>query len=558
MPIPRPDLTIKNIKRYRAIAGVFIKYGFGEIVDRLNLRAAFKLGKKVLRRKPSPDLSFAERIRLALEELGPTFVKLGQVLSMRPFLIPYDLVVELTKLHDQVAPMNPEIARKTIEENLECRIEDAFKSLDPEPAASASLSQVHNAVLHDGTNVVVKIQRPGIKDIINSDMVILKDLAALLEKHIPESRQFEPVGLINELEKSTSKEINFLYEARNIEIFARNFAGDGRIFVPRVFWEYTTRYMITMERIMGIKITDTEKLRDMGIDPIKICETGGEFVFQMVFEHGFFHADPHPGNLFVTFDGRIAPVDYGMMGVLSNSQLNELGDILTSVVSNDAEFVVYSFSRAGALPESVNKQALEVDISEMLVRYHKIPLSKIDMATLFDEFFDIVHRHGIRVKSEFMLFGKAIATYEEVARKLYPDYDLIKSAVPFVKKLMLRKMSISQLKKDLRIGITEMRDFATKVPMEIREFTSKLNKGKGKLGLDVIGLEKLISELDKSSNRLAFALVIAAIIVGSSLVLTIDIGLKVYGVPALGLIGYLFAGILGAGLAISILRSGKL
>ena len=558
MPIPRPDLTIKNIKRYRAIAGVFIKYGFGEIVDRLNLRAAFKLGKKVLRRKPSPDLSFPERIRLALEELGPTFVKLGQVLSMRPFLIRYELVVELTKLHDQVAPMSPETARKAIEENLECRIEEAFKSLDSEPMASASLSQVHNAVLHDGTRVVVKIQRPGIKDVINSDMVILRDLASLLEKHIPESRQYEPMGLIRELEKSTSKEINFLYEARNIEIFARNFADDDHIFIPRVFWEYTTRRMITMERIEGIKITNTEKLREIGVDPVEICETGGEIVFRMVFDHGFFHADPHPGNLFVTSDGKIAPVDYGMMGVLSNSQLNELGDILTSVVSNDAESLVYSFSRAEALPDAINKQALEADIGEMLVRYHKIPLSKIDMSTLFDEFFDIVHRHGISVKSEFMLFGKAIVTYEEVARKLNPDYDLIKSAVPFVKKLMLRKMSFSQLKRDLKISVTEMRDFVTKVPMEIREFTAKLNQGKGKIGLDVLGLNKLISELDRSSNRLSFALVIAAIIVGSSLVLTIDIGLKVYGVPVLGLIGYLFAGILGAGLVISILRSGKL
>jgi ubiquinone biosynthesis protein len=558
MPIPRPDLTIKNIKRYRAIAGVFVKYGFGEIVDRLNLRAAFKIGKKILRRKPAPDLSLPERIRLALEELGPTFVKLGQVLSMRPFLIPFDLVVELTKLHDQVAPMSPEKARKAIEENLDSSIEEAFQSLDPDPVASASLSQVHNAVLHDGTKVVVKIQRPGIKEIINSDMVILKDIAALLEKHIAESRQYEPVGLIDELARSTRKEINFLLEARNIEIFARNFSDDERIFVPRVFWDYTSSRMITMERIEGTKITDTEKLRSRGIDPEEVCKAGGDIVFRMIFEHGFFHADPHPGNLFVTDEGKIAPVDYGMMGVLSNSQLNELGDILTAVVSNDAELLVYSFARAGALPDSVNKPALEADISEMLVRYHKIPLSKIDMATLFDEFFEIVHRHGIRVKSEFMLFGKAIVTYEEVARQLYPDYDLIKSAAPFVKKLMLRKMSLSQLTRDMKISMSEMRDFATRVPMEVREFSSKLNKGKAKIGLDISGLEKLISELDKSSNRLSFAMVIAAIIVGSSLVLTIDIGLKVYGLPVLGLIGYLFAGILGAGLAISILRSGKL
>lgn len=558
MTIPRPDLTIRNIRRYRTIARVFIKYGFGEIVDRMNLGGILKFGKRLLRQKPVEEISAAARVRLALEELGPTFVKLGQLLSMRPFLIPYELVTELTKLHDQVAPMSWEIARKAIEENLDSSIERAFKSIDTTPIASASLSQVHIAELHDGTRVVVKIQRPGIKKIIDADMIILRDIAQLLEKHVPESRQYEPVGVVDELARSTRKEINFLYEARNIEIFARNFKDDKRVFVPRVFWELTTRKMITMEKIEGIKITDFKKFEEYGIDRSKICRDGGDLVFTMVFENGFFHADPHPGNLFVTRDGRIAPVDYGMMGVLSSSQLNELGDILTSVVTNDAYSVVNSFSRADVLPETANMQALEADISELLIRYHKIPLARVDMATLFDEFFDIVHRHELRIKSEFMVFGKALVTYEEVARQLDPQYDLIKSAVPYVKKLTYRRLSLSQNLKDLRIGVAELREFLIKFPSEARRLTTKLNKGNVVLGLDVRGLEKLITELDRSTNRLAFALVIAAIIVGSSLVLSLDIGAKVYGLPLLGLSGYLFAGILGAGLVISILRSGRL
>lgn len=558
MPIPRPDLTIRNIRRYRTIARVFIKYGFGEIVDRLNLGRALKFGKRLFRRKPSEEISFSARIRMALEELGPTFVKLGQMLSMRPFLIPYELVVELSKLHDQVAPMNWEVARVAIEANLGRQIEKAFAFFDREPVASASLSQVHNAELHDGTKVVVKIQRPGIRKIIDADMVILRDIAQLLEKHIPESRQYEPVGVVDELARSTRKEINFLYEARNIEIFARNFKDDNRVFVPRVFWDYTTRQMITMERIEGIKITNIEKLKEMGIDPAEICRTGGDVVFLMVFEHGFFHADPHPGNLFVTADGRIAPVDYGMAGVLSDSQLIELGDMLTSIVTSDAQSVVYTFSRAGILPESVNQQALEVDISELLVRYHRIPLARIDMATLFDEFFEIVHRHDLRIKSEFMVFGKALVTYEEVARQLDPGYDLIKSAAPYVKKLALKKIGFTQILRDLRIGLAELRDFMTRFPAEARQFARKLNKGEARLGLEIRGLDRLTIELDRSTNRLAFALVIAAIIVGSSLVLTLDVGVKIYGLPILGLVGYLFAGILGAGLVISILRSGKL
>ncbi len=534
------------------------KYGFGEIVDRLNLKTAYKLGRKIFFRKPAPDLSIHERIRLALEELGPTFVKLGQVLSMRPFLIPYELVLELTKLHDQVPPMPADIAREAIEENMGKSIADAFSSFDPLPIASASLSQVHNASLHDGTPVVVKIQRVGIEQTIEADMVILKDLAVLLERHVPEIRTYEPVGLVEELSRSTRKEINFLYEARNMEIFGRNLSDDGRVFIPRVFWDYTTRKMLVMERIDGVKISDIGRLRELNIDPEVICKIGGELVFRTVFEQGFFHADPHPGNLFVTKDGRLAPVDYGMMGVLSQSQLGELGDILSAVVSNDASMVVYSFSRASALPEDVNRQALEAEISELLMRYHQIPLAQIDMSTLFDEFFDIIHRHRIRVKSEFMLFGKAIVTYEEVARSLYPGYDLIGSAAPFVKKLVFSRIGFSSILRDIRIGTAELRDFVTTVPGELRELIFKLNRGEARIGLDIMGMSRMIGELDKSSNRLAFALVIAAIIVGSSMVLTIDVGIKVYGLPVVGLIGYLFAGILGAGLAISILRSGKL
>jgi len=558
LTIPRPDLTIRNIRRYRAIAGVFIKYGFGEIVDRMHLSRVLKFGRQILRRKPPEEISAAARVRLALEELGPTFVKLGQVLSMRPFLIPFELVEELTKLHDQVAPMDWELAKDAIESNLGCPSENVFESIDSTPIAAASLSQVHRARLRDGSDVVIKIQRPGVKKMIEADMVILKDIAQLLEKHIPESRQYEPVGVVDELARSTRKEINFLYEARNIEIFSRNFADDDTIFVPRVFWEYSTRNMITMERIDGVKITDFAKLDELGIDRREICKKGGDLVFAMVFEHSFFHADPHPGNLFVTRDGRIAPVDYGMIGVLSSSQLNELGEILTCVVSNDAYGVVNAFSRADVIPDRAVPQALEADISEMLIRYHKIPLARIDMATLFDEFFDIVHRHGLRIKSEFMVLGKALVTYEEVARQLDPDYDLIKSAAPYVRKLAIKQFGLAQVLKDMKVGAAELREFLVKFPSEARRLTSKLNKGEALIKLDLKGLERLIVELDRSTNRLAFALVIAAIIVGSSLVLTLDIGVKFLGLPILGLTGYLFAGILGAGLVISILRSGKL
>jgi ubiquinone biosynthesis protein len=559
MNLTRPGYAIRNIKRYREIVAVLIKYGFGEIVGRLNLYTMYRVGRRVFRRAQPPRVSYAVRIRRALEELGPTFVKLGQVLSMRPFLIPSELVFELSKLQDQVAPLSPEIALSAIESNLGGKkISDVFYDLEPMPIASASLSQVHYATLLNGDRVVVKIQRPGIRRVIEADMAILRDIASLMERHIPEIRQYEPAGVVEELARTTRREINFRYEARNIETFARNFKGEHRIYIPKVYWDYTTRHMVTMGRIEGIKITDVEALRAAGINPAVVCRNGGEMVFKMIFEDGFFHADPHPGNLFVTASGRIAPVDYGMIGILSSSQMEMTSQLLMAIVANDPAMVVYAFKKAGVLPENVNEAILEADITELITRYYKIPLAQIDMVTMSDEFFEIVHRHGIKVQSEFMVFGKALVTFEEVARILDPDYDFIKSAEPFVRRMALKRFGPQRLKRDGQIAVTELHDLVTRFPAELGEFTNKLNRGKIKIGLDITGLERLILELDRSSNRLSFALIIAAIIVGSSLIMTIEVGFKILGVPAVGLFGYLFAGFLGAGLAISILRSGRL
>ncbi len=559
MNLTRPGTAIRHIKRYREIISVLIKYGFGEIVGRLNLYTMYRIGRRVFRRMPPPEMSYAVRIRKALEELGPTFVKLGQVLSMRPFLIPSELVNELSKLQDQVLPLDPDVAVRAIEANLGGKkISDAFQEYDPVPIASASLSQVHYAALSDGTRVVIKIQRPGIKRVIESDMAILRDIAALMVKHIPEIRQYDPVGIVEELARTTRREINFLYEGRNIETFSRNFKDDPRIFIPTVYWQYTTRHLLTMDRIDGFKITDVAAIRAAGIDPVNICRNGGEMVFKMIFDDGFFHADPHPGNLFVTSSGRIAPVDYGMVGILSSTQMEQIAELLSAIIANDPALVVYAFKKTGVLPEDINETILETEFAELITRYHRIPLARLDMATISDEFFEIVHRHNVKVQSEMMVFGKALVTYEEVARVLDSNYDFIKSAEPFVRRMALRRFGPRRLRRDTQIAVTELHDLLTKFPEELGEFTSKLNKGKIRIGLDVIGLERLILELDRSSNRLSFALIIAAIIVGSSMIMTLNVGLTFFGVPALGLFGYLFAGFLGAGLAISILRSGKL
>jgi len=555
MTIPRPDKSIKNLRRYRQIAAVLIKYGFGELVYRMNLASPLKPGRKAYDKSAK---STQVRIRLALEELGPTFVKLGQVLSTRPFMLPMEYIEELSKLQDQVEPMPADMAMRILSRELGRPVEECFSEFNDKAFASASLAQVHDAVLLDGTQVVVKIQREGIKEIINSDMRILYDVASLLERNIPESHQYDPNGLVEELSRSTQKEINFLNEARNIEIFADNFKDEPGIKVHKVYRELSTSKVLTLEKITGIKISRIDELKRAGYDLEEICKNGARLVLKMIFEDGFFHADPHPGNLFVCDGSIIAPVDYGMMGVLSASQMNMLSDLITTIVSRDVGAIVRVLENSGVVPDEANIKVLEQDISELIVKYYHISLAKMDMRTATDDFFMLASTHGIKFQAEFMLLGKALITYEELARILYPQFNFFTEAVPYLKKLTARKYKPANLMKDLLRIADELKWLLVESPREFRQVVGKLNKGEFQVQMQHKGLEPLIREIDRSSNRVSVSLLVAALIVGSSMIITVEKGYMLFNLPLLGLVGFLFAGILGVYLIISILRSGKL
>ena len=549
----------RSLRRYRQIVAILLKYGFGQVLDQMRIFAYLRMKRRVLGKKGEVEkLTYAQRIRFALEELGPTFVKLGQVLSMRPLLIPLELVMELTKLQDQVAPFLFAQVKQIVESELKAPLEEHFSSFETVPIAAASLSQVHKAVTKDGKTVVVKVQRPGIKEIIKADMEILKDLTNLLEKYVPESKQYDPVGMREELDKSIRREINFNNEARNIEVFGENFKEEKSIFVPKVFWDLTTSKVLTMDFIDGVKISNLSELEKRGIDKKKLALIGGKMVFKQIFEDGFFHADPHPGNLFALEGNIIAPVDYGMMGKLSETTMNELADLLISVVTWHPGGIVKVYQDMEVVGEEVNLRALEVDLADFLYKYHKIPLSRLDMKTLMNEAFEIIHRYDIQIQAELMLFSKALATYEEVAKMLDPDYDLVTQMIPYVKKLAYRKFKPKALLRDLFTTSVDLRDLLVTFPFELKRIIKKLGKGRLSFTFQHKGLDKLILELDRSSNRISFSLVIAAIIVGSSLILRLETKYTLFGYPFLGILGYIFAGVLGVWLVIAILRSGKL
>ncbi|RKX19335.1 MAG: ubiquinone biosynthesis protein UbiB [Candidatus Zixiibacteriota bacterium] len=437
-------------------------------------------------------------------------------------------------------------------------VEDCFSEIDPVPIASASLAQVHNATLMDGTPVVVKIQREGIKKVIDSDMRILYDIADLLYKNIPESRHYDPKGIVEELSYTTFKELNFLNEARNMEIFAENFKNEPVVKVPKIYWDYTTLKVLTMERIKGIKISRLEELKKAGFNTQLICKNGSRLILKMIFEDGFFHADPHPGNLFVCEGGVIAPVDYGMMGVLSDSQMDELADLVVTAMSRDAGAIVRILQNSGIVPDDVNTRALEQDINELIVKYYHMDLSRIEMKTALDEFITLVQRYKIRLQADFMLLGKALSTYEEVGRMLYPQFNFFAEIIPYVRKLTARKYKPGRFYKDILKILNELRWLLVESPREWRQIASKLRKGEMAFQLQHKGLETLIKELDSSSNRLSVSLLVAGLIVGSSMIMTVDKGYMIFDVPLLGLIGYLVAGVLSIYLVVSILRSGRL
>ncbi|MCX6831127.1 MAG: AarF/ABC1/UbiB kinase family protein, partial [candidate division Zixibacteria bacterium] len=503
-------------------------------------------------------LSWAERIRLALDDLGPTFVKMGQIMSTRPFLIPVELVIELAKLQDQVAPFPFAEVRQTIEEELGKPLDQLFKSFSPDPVASASLSQVHRATTLDGDDVAVKVQRPQVKQIMEKDLSILRDLAVLLDRYIPEVRQFSPVAIVDEVAKSAKQEVDFLYEARNLEIFAQNFADDDRIFLPRVFWDHTSLRVLTLSFIDGIKISDVARLREAGVDLAVVTRAGGQLLAKQIFEFGFFHADPHPGNLFVLRDNRIAPVDFGMMGKLSQGALELVADLLIAATSNDTRRIVRVLQNHELLDDDVRPATLEADLALFLHRYHGVPLAKLKMRSLLTDAFEIMNVYRIKFPPELMMLGKALGTYEEVARTLNPQYDFVTELLPSIKKLATRKFSPGSIFSDVSTYLLDLRELLVNFPFEIRRIARNLRKGDLSISFHHKGLEHLILELEKASNRLAFALIIASLIVASSLIMTRPIGLTILGVPALGLVGYVTAGVLGIWLVIAILRSGKL
>ncbi|ADW18690.1 ABC-1 domain-containing protein [Desulfobulbus propionicus DSM 2032] len=553
--------TYRHLNRYHRILRVLFKYGFNDLVDRLHIDQYLESGLQMINRKPREQiarLSRPERLRLVFEELGPTFIKLGQLLSTRPDLIPADFLDELAKLQDDIAAFGIDEVQAIIKEELGRAPEEIFHYFDTEPLAAASIGQVHRARMDNGAEVVVKVQRPGIENVIAVDLEILAHIAELMEQYLEEVQGHQPMAIVHEFARSLSREIDFSIELANIQRFARQFEGNPAIHVPLVYPELSTDRILVMEYVIGIKSSKVHLLREQGYDLPLIAERGANLVMEQIFVHGFFHADPHPGNVFVLPDNVLCFIDFGQMGRLSLKDREDFTDLVLDLVAGNEQQVVSGVLKVTVQLGEVDRENLGRDLGSLMDMYLYRPLEDLEAAKILQDLLDLVSRHKLSFKPSLYLMMKALSTVEGVGLMLDPKLELIRLAKPFMRKIRLGRMQPGRIAEELSHTGTSYLQLLRDLPDELRTILSQLRSGRMRLEFEHRGLKSLDSTLDRVSNRISFAIVLAALIVGSSLIVLSDIPPHWHSIPVIGLLGFLFAGVMGFWLLLSIIRHGRM
>lgn len=553
--------TYRHLNRYRQILRVLFKYGFGDLVDILKIEQYLEIGLQMIsrkRREKIEKLTRAERLRMALEELGPTFVKMGQILSTRPDLIPFEYIKELSKLQDQVPPFPYDDVRETIKSETGKLPKELFKHFDERPLAAASIGQVHRATLKDGEAVVVKIQRPGIHKIIEVDLEIMLHLAGLMERHLEELEAYRPSRIVEEFARSLEKEINYKTEASHIERFARQFMDDETVHIPKVFRQMSTQRILTMEYVEGIKASEVERLQKEGYDLPEITRRGTGLIMKQIFDFGFFHADPHPGNILALPNNVIGLLDFGMVGRISRQEQEAFSDLVTQVVRGDEKKVADAVLNLTDYDKDPDRSEFERDFAELIDRHLYRPLKELEIGRLLQQLLEILTKYRLRLKQDLFLMMKALSTVEGLGAMLDPDFQLLKEAEPYIRHIQLRRFNPKTIAGDMIDTGSELFTLLKEIPREVRGILKQAKEGKVKIEFEHKGLEPMLFTHDRTSNRIAFAIVLAALIIGSSLITLSDIPPKWNDIPIIGLAGFIIAGVMGFWLLVTILRRGRM
>ncbi|MFZ1986330.1 MAG: AarF/UbiB family protein [Desulfatitalea sp.] len=553
--------TYRHLNRYRQILAVLFKYGFGDLIETLKIEQYIEIGLQMIvrkRRDRLEKLSRAERVRMALEELGPTYIKLGQVLSTRPDLVSVEFVNEFAKLQDNVPPFGFDEFSKTIEAELGRPPALTFAELDPQPLASASIGQVHRARLHNGDEVVIKVQRPGIEKVVEVDLEIMLHLATLAERHIEELSFHRPVKIVEEFTRSIEKELDYTIEAASMERVAGQFLGEPTVYVPKVYREFATQRMLTIEYVDGIKVSDTERLTAAGLDLQRITERGADILFKQIFTFGFFHADPHPGNIFVLPGNVICLIDFGMMGAVDRATREIFVTLVESVIHRDEPRTADVLLKLTEWDEEPNRVALEKDVADFVGRHLYRPLSEISLSKLMQHLLELATKNRMRIPPDIFLMLKALSQVENIARQLYPEFDMIEAATPFIRAVKTARLAPARLLEDGVRLVEQSYEFLTDFPKDLLEISHALRQKKMSLNLVLKDLDKMLSTHDQISNRISFSIIIAALIIGSALIVISNMPPMLYGISLIGLIGFLAAGFMGVWLLVAIIKKGRL
>jgi len=551
--------AMRDLPRLHEITLVLIRHGYGDLVRRVGLAGLMERAGQVLHwgaREQTAALTPPQRVRLALAELGPTFVKLGQVLATRVDLFPPDWIAEFEVLQSNVPPVPFDTLLPEIERALGQSPLALFLDLERVPLGAASIAQVHGAKLPDGTAVVLKVMRPGIRPKIEADLRILGHLAALVEAEMPEARRFQPVQMVAQFRRSIYRELDLALEARTQERFAHNFAADPNVVIPRIYWQYTRESLNVQQRVDGIPGNDLAAVMAAGLDRTLLAQRGADAVLKMILVDGYFHADPHPGNVFYLAGNRLALIDFGMAGRLTRRRRLQIVEMLWAVARREESGIVQVLldwiSDADA-----DEDKLAADVAEMLLDYETMALKDLRIGVLLQEIAAIMRRHSIVLPADLALLFKALITLEGLGRQLDPEFRLVDHLTPFLGRLMHERYRPGALLARGRERLLEVAALLAGVPEDLRRLVKEARRGRMKIELDLKRLDHFGHQLDRSANRVTVGIITAALIVGSSIVMTVEGGPTLFGLPLFGLLGFLLAFLTGAWLVVSIWRSGR-
>jgi putative ubiquinone biosynthesis protein aarF len=543
--------VIDRIKRMKKLSDVLLKYGFEELFDRTGMERFIpnRLAKNSKRLENIRETSFPERIRLAMQDLGPTYVKLGQMCSNRTDIFPEDIIAEFQKLQDDVEPEKIDIYAK-IKAELNIEPLEYFKEIDEMPMASASMGQVYKGILKDGTEVVIKVRREGIKEIVASDLSMMRDLAAYFERTNEEIKKMNVSYIINGFGNSITKELSFRNELSNMEKFANNFKNDKRIHVPVPYRELSNDNILCMEFIKGFKITDKEKIEKCGFFPSEVARVGLDLYIQQVLKYGFFHADPHPGNVFMTPEGKIVFIDFGAMGTLYPQDKELLENLLLHFIQKDVKKAIDTIKELAVKYNVPDERQLERELTEIVYLVDGNALSEISIGDIFEKVRVILNKNQVILPEDIYLLVKGVGQIEGIGRHLDPSLDIMKTLEPYAKRILQERMNPKYIFEKGTKKITQVSESWLSLPEDLRNISQKILNGELKHKHEVAGFKELLKILD----RLVVAIIIASLLIASSIVVLSGIPPKINEIPVLGFLGYVISAILGI---VEIIKKGK-